>query len=251
MTERGHRVYVLTADEPVPKTDVFIAFHQDGSNSSAAHGASVGYQTSLSRAYATTWKALYQAAGWPGGFRPDNYTPGLRGYYGFRKAQSRVEVIFEHGFATNHSDANWMWDNIERTAIVHADTLDGYFSGGTPPPEVPPDMATQLDRIEAHLQGRNPGDGTDAHRKFVHEQHRHTRNDIAKEGEAIRVGVVAALGITTDKIIGRIDELDAKIEALAAGGGDGSDGVPVNVTPADVAAIAEQVGDELAERMRT
>jgi len=238
MRDRGHTVYVLTADEAVPKTDVFVAFHQDGSISSSAHGASVGYQTARSKAYATTWKILYEQAGWPqkSGFRPDNYTSALRNYYGFRRASSDAEVIFEHGFATNQRDENWMWDHLETTARVHADTLDS-FVGAVPPPG-DDDLTPEQDRMLKEIYkrevegfpeyGMHPnieatnltlrevrgvgGDNTLRH--FIQDQDRRTR-ELTDEG---------------------FDELWRQIEALAE-----AETGPINVTPADARAIAQAV----------
>lgn len=127
MEARGHRVAVLTADEPVPPTYLFVALHQDGSNNPAVRGASIGYQTAASARYGSIFKALYSVAGWPGGFRADNYTRALAGYYGFRRASSTIELIVEHGFATNTDDNRWQWDHIDTIAAVHADTLDHYL----------------------------------------------------------------------------------------------------------------------------
>src|SRR5690606_22753379 len=50
----------------------------------------------------------YQANGWSSGFKPDNYTPNLAGYYGVRRAVSvgnRRAFILEAGFHSNPGDA--------------------------------------------------------------------------------------------------------------------------------------------------
>ena len=141
---RGHQVAVLTADEPVPPAWLFVALHQDGSSNPNVRGASVGYQTSPSARYGAIFKALYSVAGWPGGFRADNYTRAMSQYYGFRRANSTVEIIVEHGFATNHADETWMWDHIGTIARVHADTLDHYLDrpGGPTMPKYHPKTPT-------------------------------------------------------------------------------------------------------------
>ena len=128
MRARGHRVYLLTADERVPHSDVFVALHQDGSSSSRASGASVGYPASSASArYASLLKASYQLAGWPYGFRADNYTAGLRGYYGYRRSSAPVKVLLEHGFATNPAEQSYMWAHLDEAARAHADALDLYL----------------------------------------------------------------------------------------------------------------------------
>ena len=119
----GVDAVALGADAFVPDSEVFVALHQDG-GPTGARGASVGYpaDSMASPAVAKYWKAKYQSSGWPSGFRPDNYTLGLRRYYGFRQNKSPVKFLIEHGFATNVSDADWMWDNIPKCvdAVVDA-----------------------------------------------------------------------------------------------------------------------------------
>lgn len=128
MRARGHRVHVLTADERVPWCDVFVALHQDGSSSSRASGASVGYPASSASArYASLLKAAYQLRGWPYGFRSDNYTAGLRSYYGYRRTSAPVKVLLEHGFATRPVEQSHMWANLHDAAAAHADALELYL----------------------------------------------------------------------------------------------------------------------------
>ena len=119
----GVDAVALGADAFLPDSEVFVALHQDG-GPVGARGASVGYPANspASPAVAKYWKAKYQSSGWPSGFRPDNYTLGLRRYYGFRRNNSPVKFLIEHGFATNVYDEDWMWDNIDKCvdAVVDA-----------------------------------------------------------------------------------------------------------------------------------
>lgn len=121
----GVDVTIVLADEMIPDCDVFVALHQDGSTDATARGASVGYPptNNAGRELGQLWKALYQQAGWPSGFRPDNYTPALSGYYAYRRVNADAKLLIEHGFATNRYDADWMWDNLDTIAAVSADTL--------------------------------------------------------------------------------------------------------------------------------
>jgi hypothetical protein len=104
----GWSVRVILADDPASSYvgDAFFAIHCDGSTSPAARGASVGYRTPEGQAAAQAWKRAYAARGWPG-FRPDNYTAALQGYYGTGTAVARGNrkaVILECGFRTNSED---------------------------------------------------------------------------------------------------------------------------------------------------
>lgn len=105
----GHSAVVIGADVNLAsyRGDVFVAIHCDGSTSPSARGASVGYQNEQGRDIATAWKHAYHEHGWLGGWRPDNYTAALSGYYGVRNARSQgnhYAFIAEAGFLTNPSD---------------------------------------------------------------------------------------------------------------------------------------------------
>jgi N-acetylmuramoyl-L-alanine amidase len=104
----GHEGRVVLADVPSDayRGDAFVAIHCDGSVNSAAHGASVGWRNTAGRAFAEAWKRAYSRAGWTG-FRADNNTPALAGYYGVRNAVEVGNVtafVAEAGFLTNPGD---------------------------------------------------------------------------------------------------------------------------------------------------
>lgn len=152
----GHRCIVIGADDPIPACDVFIALHQDGSVNAAARGASVGYPAgSGNERWAQAWKARYAKAGWPGGFRPDNYSAGLRNYYAWKRTSAPFRVLMEHGFATNKADADWMWDNLDRVAQVHADTVAEMLGTVAPPPPPPAPDSEDTGMELVYIQARD------------------------------------------------------------------------------------------------
>lgn len=115
LRDRGHRVFVREADVGNFKTDVFVAFHADGSLSTDAQGASVGHQDANGKRFGHAWKRAYRRLGWEevtgttesGGFRNDNYTEALAEYYGVRDALERgteFAIIIEAGFLTSPKD---------------------------------------------------------------------------------------------------------------------------------------------------
>lgn len=116
----GHQVTVVLADDrKLPSADVFAAVHMDGSIYPSARGASVGYRNDASRIAAKRWKVNYQLHGFPGGFRRDNYTPGLAKYYGTWDAGHAgipAAFIMEVGFGTNPYDRAWIDRNHDRIA---------------------------------------------------------------------------------------------------------------------------------------
>lgn len=143
----GHAVHVVLADTPAPypRTDLFVAFHLDGSTDQARRGASVGYPDEAGAAAARAWKRHHARLGFPGGFLKDNYTTALARYYGYGRARSPRRFLAEHGTATNPADRAWLFANLDLCAQAHVDAI-GEILGHpqpTPTPEPPkedPDM---------------------------------------------------------------------------------------------------------------
>lgn len=106
----GHQAVVILADpaDGAYAGDAFVAIHADGNNDPRVRGASVGYRTDEGRALAHAWKTAYRGLGWDHGFRGDNYTAALGGYYGTKRAVAagnRRACILEFGFLTNPAEA--------------------------------------------------------------------------------------------------------------------------------------------------
>ncbi|MGI9609654.1 MAG: N-acetylmuramoyl-L-alanine amidase [Acidimicrobiia bacterium] len=169
----GHEVRIHKADDPVTKTDAFIALHQDGSIHDSANGASVGYRDTRSKELAFNMKAAYQFVGFPSGFRPDNYTSALQFYYGTGRALAAgtsYAVIMEMGFATNWRDEEWMWNHMDNTALAIANAIlitlgeDAINTNPEKPqiPEIPPEEVPapadlrycRVDLPRRHTNGR-------------------------------------------------------------------------------------------------
>lgn len=127
----GWRVRTTLADETGTAAyhgDAFVAIHCDGSVNPTARGASVGYRTPEGQQLGQAWKRAYAARGWSGGFRPDNYTAALSGYYGTRNAVAagtRRAVILECGFLTSPLDRALLTGPMgpERVALSIGDAL--------------------------------------------------------------------------------------------------------------------------------
>jgi hypothetical protein len=160
----GHSVRIINADvsDDQYKGNAFVALHYDSSSSSSARGASVGYQSSEGSAFALAWKRHYARNGWSGGFRGDNYTAALAGYYGVRRAVSvgnRRAFISEAGFHSNPDDARLLAAPAgpDRVAIAIAAALVDIWGIGNaakcppPPSGVPvyPGLVKMGDRGEA------------------------------------------------------------------------------------------------------
>ena len=144
----GHQCRVINADVPDDsyRGDLFVAIHYDSSDNPAARGASVGYQTPEGNLFAQAWKRHYTRLGWTGGFRPDNYTAALHGYYGTRHAVevgTRRAFIAEAGFGSSPADAALMappegTDRVGRA--IAAAVIDIIGPGTVPAPTPVPDL---------------------------------------------------------------------------------------------------------------
>ncbi len=89
------------------KDAVFI--HFDGNVIPCSSGASVGYPaTGNSQAAADAWKALYGKA-IPFAFQADNFTPNLRGYYGYHHVHATdAEFLIEGGEISCPAQHAWL-----------------------------------------------------------------------------------------------------------------------------------------------
>lgn len=131
LRDRGHRVFIREADVDTFKTDVFAAFHADGSLSPDAQGASVGHQNEKGKQFGHAWKRAYRTLGWEeatgttetGGFRNDNYTEALAEYYGVRDALdagTEFAIVIESGFLTSPKDGAELRSERGKTRVAQA-----------------------------------------------------------------------------------------------------------------------------------
>ena len=100
--------------------DLFLSLHADG-GSAEAHGYSFGWPANgrdpgrgpeLAKRLAAEWSRI----GHPGGHHSDNYTDGMRGYYGWSRVVAPTEVLVEHGFLTNPGERSWMFSHVDEMA---------------------------------------------------------------------------------------------------------------------------------------
>lgn len=199
---QGRTVWVIGADDRIPASDVFVSLHQDGSSNPKARGASIGYPPSstASRDYGQIWKRLYAEAGWPGGFRPDNYTNALANFYAFRRTSAEVRMVVEHGFATNRADADWMWDRLDLIADVHARTVAAWDAPGTGD-DMTPQQAQQLQQVWEAIFGATGGGPIGARVQEIHEGVRAVRCEGGTGGGALSDADVARIAAATADLL--------------------------------------------------
>ena len=105
----GYSVAREPADFPgtfLVRTAIFV--HFDGNAVPCSSGASIGYHTAASKPAANLWRRSYRAQ-FPFRFQPDNFTAGLRDYYGFRQVRaSRGALVLELGEITCPAQRAWL-----------------------------------------------------------------------------------------------------------------------------------------------
>jgi len=99
--------------------DVALFLHGDGAGNPSAHGFSFGWpdgDPGRAPALATLITSGFLGLGHPGGHHPDNYTGGLRGYYGYRRTTAPTRLLIEHGFMTNPGEQAWVFQHLGELA---------------------------------------------------------------------------------------------------------------------------------------
>jgi N-acetylmuramoyl-L-alanine amidase len=138
---RRRLVALLRADgrfAPVPcpgdipdgiAVDAAVFLHGDGSDNKAATGYSFGFPIhSVNEKLARLIDAEFQRIPGHPPHHSDNYTGGLREYYGYRRVPtSGPEVLIEHGFLTNPGEQKWMFRNLNQLALAEYRALCRFF----------------------------------------------------------------------------------------------------------------------------
>lgn len=89
--------------------DMAVFIHFDGADPACTSGASIGYDDDAAgRSAAAQWRTLY-APLFPFAFMPDNFTAGLRRYYGYRQVDARAgALVLELGEITCPAQHAWL-----------------------------------------------------------------------------------------------------------------------------------------------
>jgi hypothetical protein len=88
--------------------DAAVFIHFDGTTPPCASGASIGYHHPSDLDAAVLWKKIY-APIFPFRFMPDNFTLGLRDYYGFRQVEAtHGALVLELGEISCPEQRAWM-----------------------------------------------------------------------------------------------------------------------------------------------
>ncbi len=113
------------------KAAVFI--HFDGATPPCSSSASIGYHGVRDKPAAAAWRALYDRY-WPFGFRPDNFTAGLRDYYAFKQVDaSDGSLVLELGEITCPAQRAWLAARLQWEGALIAFFLSRRIDQGNVP----------------------------------------------------------------------------------------------------------------------
>jgi len=125
--------FPFPGDLPEPpgfKCDAGLFLHGDGSSNKAATGISFGFPIDPvnSRLAKLIWNEFEKIPGHPP-HHADNYTEGLRQYYGYRRTNTAgPEVLVEHGFMTNPAEQKWVFAHLNELAHAEYVALCRFFN---------------------------------------------------------------------------------------------------------------------------
>lgn len=114
------------------RCDAALFLHGDGSTNPAARGRSFGFPDLAGvdvnqRLAGILEKHLARIPGAPID-HADNYTGGLRAYYGYRRISTEgPEVLIEHGFLTNPAEQRWLFKHLNEQAQAEYEALCEFF----------------------------------------------------------------------------------------------------------------------------
>ena len=112
------------------KCDLALFLHADGSSNPRASGYSFGYDVryAVNKKLANLISLEFDKLPGHPPHHADNYTGGLRQYYGFSRVDCPGgEVVVEHGFLTNPSEREWLLKNVKRLAHAEYLAILAYF----------------------------------------------------------------------------------------------------------------------------
>ena len=134
LREHGVSVARLPADFPgTYDVGAAVFIHFDGDSKPCGSGASIGYHHAEDASAAKIWHDLYGRY-FPYGFQPDNFTVGLRDYYGYRQVNAPDgSLVLELGELTCPAQRGWLEPRLRWEGAVIAHFLSELVKKGDVP----------------------------------------------------------------------------------------------------------------------
>ena len=109
----------VPAKVPFTRAKIAVSIHFDGAKIPCNSGASIGYPSSNSYAFARRWEKLYKSY-FPFGWHEDNFTPNLKEYYAYRWIRAEKFLILELGEITCKKQTKWLKPRLKKIAHLIA-----------------------------------------------------------------------------------------------------------------------------------
>jgi len=104
------------------RATIAVSIHFDGATTPCHSGASIGYPSTASYAFAQRWKNLYKDY-FPFKWHEDNFTPNLSNYYAYRWIRADKFLLLELGEITCDKQTAWLKPRLKKIAHLIAYTI--------------------------------------------------------------------------------------------------------------------------------
>jgi len=101
------------------RATIAVSIHFDGATTPCHSGASIGYPSKASYAFAQRWKNLYKDY-FPFKWHNDNFTPNLSNYYAYRWIRADKFLLLELGEITCDKQTTWLKPRLKKIAHLIA-----------------------------------------------------------------------------------------------------------------------------------
>ncbi len=101
------------------RAKIAVSIHFDGAETPCNSGASIGYPSDASYAFAQRWKKLYKNY-FPFKWHNDNFTHSLKNYYAYKWIQAEKFLLLELGEITCDKQAKWLKPRLKKIAHLIA-----------------------------------------------------------------------------------------------------------------------------------
>lgn len=116
------------------RAEIAVSIHFDGAETPCNSGASVGYPSNGSYAFAQRWKQLYKNY-FPFKWHKDNFTDNLKNYYAYKWIRAEKFLLLELGELTCERQTTWLKPRLGKIAYLIAYTVATELGKEVPKPD--------------------------------------------------------------------------------------------------------------------
>ncbi len=122
LTQWGIDVKRVPAKVGLMHAHIAVSIHFDSAGKPCNSGASIGYPSKDSFAFAQKWKALYKSY-FPYKWHKDNFTQNLSNYYAYKWIRAEKFLVLELGEITCNKQTKWLKPRLQKIAHLIAYTI--------------------------------------------------------------------------------------------------------------------------------